>query len=384
MLTHPSAWLRAATLVFLWIALLYGSPLLAETGDSPTGPDAQARILDRIEQSLNRGDAGKDELSDQLKEINKTKNSAYSCVAEAGSGLKKIDQDLASLGERAKGEPTEVRRKRAALSREQSALNKGQASCQLLVLRSEELFDRVTATQTELLTRRLLERGPNFVALLHENWEQPAIWVTASRTFLLKNTGVDQLTSTEWVLLVLALSTALLLGALFRRRLNGWGLQHHWQDNFASRFSHSLTMTFTHYAPYLLTSAAAAVFCYYTTKGTQPTPFISVVAYGLPVSFLLVSIIRVFLTPCAPAKLFLDIPKTVARVLARRLILLVLLTFLGYLLFSTLLAQSLPDPALLLTRGVYAAVFILNLIWTLGCCAATSSNIAFTFSVSLP
>jgi small-conductance mechanosensitive channel len=216
-----------------------------------------------------------------------------------------------------------------------------------------------------LLTRRLLERGPNFAALLHENWEQPAIWVTASRTFLLENTGVDQLTSSEWALLALTLSTALLLGVLFRRRLNRWSRQHHWQDNFASRFSHSLTMTFTHYAPYLLTSAAAAVFCYFTTKGTQPTPFISVVAYGLPASFLLVSIIRLFLAPCAPAKLFLDVPKTVARVLAQRLILLVLLIFLGYLLFSTLLAQSLPDPALLLTRGVYAAVFILNLIWAL-------------------
>jgi len=53
----------------------------------------------------------------------------------------------------------------------------------------------------------------------------------------------------------------------------------------------------------------------------------------------------------------------VATALAQRLKLFILLLFIGYLLFTTLLAQSLPAETLLLSRGVFVFIFVLNLIW---------------------
>jgi len=44
---------------------------------------------------------------------------------------------------------------------------------------------------------------------------------------------------------------------------------------------------------------------------------------------------------------------------------LALLTYIGYLLFSTLFSQHLPEAAYLLARGVYAALLFLNMIWAL-------------------
>jgi len=64
--------------------------------------------------------------------------------------------------------------------------------------------------------------------------------------------------------------------------------------------------------PQLLGSTAAAILIYVATAQLHPIPFITMVAIGLPPYFLFLAIVRLLLHPPAPARLFLNLPETLA------------------------------------------------------------------------
>ncbi|MFQ5546337.1 MAG: mechanosensitive ion channel family protein, partial [Acidiferrobacterales bacterium] len=194
---------------------------------------------------------------------------------------------------------------------------------------------------------------------------RPAAWLASSRSFVQQHSVVRRLSTGALGALVLVLVVAVALGLLLRHWLRAWTLSHRWQKNFSSYLGQSVMTALSHYAPYLLFSVAAAVFFFFATRHMEPIPFGRLIAYGLPAYFLAAATTHVFLSPFPPAQSLAPVPKDIGAALVARLKVFFLLVFFGYLLFATLLAQELPEPALLVARGALAIVFFFNLVWAL-------------------
>jgi len=319
--------------------------------------------IDKIERSLTHRVRDLEQLALWTKQLNETKSEAEKCTVEVTEQVNRLTGDIEKLGKPIRAESADVRRKRDLLNRQKTEQEKRLASCRLLVIRSDEILQKIAKRQKDIISSHLLARGPALHTLIKENWQQPAQWFDSTRAFVRKHSGIERLSLLDMAFLVILIGIGIILGALYRRRSPGKIEGKVWDSSFSNRSYCALSSTFAHYAPAMFGSLVGVIFLFSTFSDIRPVPFINVVAYGLPVYFSLVVVIRAFLRPHAPAKRVVKLPVDMASAFSRRLELLVLLLFIGYLLFATLLSQSLPETALLMARSVFATIFILNLIW---------------------
>ncbi len=327
--------------------------------------DAFGKTLKVIGTSLERRPASEDQLAEWARKIAAGRPLALDCVRQGEAQQKKLGEDLASLGDYVTGEPRDVTRKRNEVKREIKDIERELAGCRLLVLRSEELQNTISKEMKAMLARQLSARGTNIGVLLLDNWQKPALWLSASKDFLYQHSGLTRLELDDWVLLGVIALISFITGLWLRRRLLQRASEGAWANDLTGHFSCALVSTLGHYFPGLLVSSALAVTLYSISGDVRPVPFINIALYTLPFYLLTVTVMRLFLAPHPPAVLFVQVPAELATPLARRLTVLALLAYVGVLLFYTLLAQSLPESAFLLARGVFAAFLILNLIWAL-------------------
>ena len=232
-----------------------------------------------------------------------------------------------------------------------------------MVIRSDEILQTIAKKQKLIISSHLLAKGPGLHTLIKENWDQPAQWFNSTAAFVRKHSGMERLTQLNMALMFILMGIGIILGMLYRRRTLIKNRDKRWDSSLSNCFYCALSRNFAHYAPAMFGSLVGVAFLFFSFTSIRPVPFINVVAYGLPVYLTLLAIIRSFLRPHSPAPLVVKLPVKVASAFSRRLELLVLLLFAGYLLFATLLSQSLPETALLMARSVFASIFILNLIW---------------------
>jgi small-conductance mechanosensitive channel len=344
----------------------HSATLWAQSEDeAEVTPEILAKELDDIDSKLKFDIRNEDLLADFVKRINKIKQIGVKCVPETEQALEKVNGDISSLGEGDISEPSEVINKRRKLAERQSELSNWLAICKVLILRGEELIPKITQRRQRLLAQRLVARSPSIITVLKDEQLRPAAWLTSSRSFVQQHSVLRRLAVDRLWVLVLVLVVAVALGRLLRHWLRAWTLRHRWQKNFSSYLGQSVMTVSAHYAPYLLFSVAAAVFFFFAARHMEPIPFGRLIAYGLPAYFLAVAMTHVFLSPFPPAQSLARVPKDIGAALVARLKVFFLLVFLGYLVFATLLAQELPEPALFLARGALAIVFFLNLVWAL-------------------
>lgn len=345
----------------------HSAVLWAQSKDEPkeVTPEILAKELDGIDSKLRLAIRSEKLLADWVDLVEQIKQIGTKCVPDTEQALEKVNADISSLGEGDISEPTEVINKRRELAEEQSKLNNRLATCKVLVLRSEELIPKITERRQQLLAQQLVARGPSIIAVLRDERLRPADWLASSRSFVQQHSVVRRLSVRALGGFVLVLVVAVALGVWLRHWLRAWTLRHRWQKNFSSYLGQSVMTALSQYAPYLLFGVAAAVFFFFATRHMEPIPLGRLIAYGLPVYFLAAAMTHVFLSPLPPAQSLAPVPKDIAAALAARLKVFFLLVFLGYLVFATLLAQQLPEPALLVARGALVIVFFLNLVWAL-------------------
>jgi small-conductance mechanosensitive channel len=344
---------------------LYGASLWAQQDVKEQEPEHLAQRLDRIERALARAPADRATIKEWFEVVDAIKNRGARCVPATEKNIEKATEDLYKLGQPVKGEPIEVIRQRKSLQKKKLALEKRLGTCQVLIQRGEQLLAKILQQGETLRAQQWLRRGPTISDLLRDERLRPATLVTASRTFVRVHGGVEQLSGERLPIFLFALAAAALLGRLLRHVLRGWAQRHLWHAQLSSQLGRSLVSSFAHYAPHLLLSTAAASFFFLTSGGVQSIPFLGIVAVGLLPYFLTLAIIHALLAPFAPAAPFFAIPSDAAAALARPLKVLALLVFLGYLLFGTLLSQSLPEPFSLLARAIFAMVLFGILTWAI-------------------
>ena len=268
-------------------------------------------------------------------------------------------------GEAVRGEAPEVVRKRREVRDAIAEQERKLAECRVLQLRSDELGQRVAELRKAALAERLFAKGPNLLTLLLENWHNTLNLLAVTVSFVQQHAGIDNLDRAQWIGFVLVTAIATGLGFLLRARRRPGLAEKFGAADTPAGVGISLLAALLHFAPRLFAALAAALYIYLLTYDIRPAPFVNVLLYGLPVYLFGLIAIHLLLAPRPPGRPLLTLDPTLARKLARRLRILVLLAFIGYLLFSTVFSQHLVEEAYLLARGLYAGLLFLNLIWAL-------------------
>ncbi|MHB8426747.1 MAG: mechanosensitive ion channel family protein [Acidiferrobacterales bacterium] len=357
-------------IVLLWLGAVISGVLLCgrtapAAGKVSSGDELSAmnRQINQIENRLTQGAPGPGQFAAWMSDASGIKAQADRCVSDNSQNADEINRDLAILPRLRPGEVLQLTRQRELLRQERLALGDTLASCQQLSLRAAALIHRIARRQRQVLAAQLFGRGPAFTDLLRDTWGQSGKWIGSTRIFLVRHSGFDQLTPADfWILSILAVAAAL-IGILLRRRLSRFAVHRRREAGFSGNFGMSMTTAVGRYLPYLLASASVALYLRLSIGEQAPLPLINLAAYGLPAYFMALAIICLFLAPVPPAQPYVQLSPGLARPLAVRLRVLVLLGYVGYLGFGTLVDQDLPTPALLLARGVFFVVLAFNVLW---------------------
>ena len=325
--------------------------------------EAASKSVTNIERTLKRKAYNEKKLKQLANQVADIHAGATNCVTKFEEQLTITQEALDSLGEPAPKETPEVTSKRREIKKQVGELEKQLGICRVLVLRGEELQLEIAKATKELLATRLLARGPDFFTLLEENWTKGEVWITLGDKLIKHLGGLQLLVAWHWLILSVSLILSIGITTLISRNLQHRIRSKQWDEDYSGRFTCAFVTTFVHYLPHLAGSITAAIFFYTLSRDLDPTPLIALIIEGLPLYFLLVVIVRLLFAPPKPATLFLNIPEPLAAALARRLKFLVLLIYLGFLLFSTIFMHQLPVSLFLMARDIYAAFLILNLIW---------------------
>lgn len=370
-------------LVLLTCFSLQGTIVRAETAvtsfeqavaDSATDPEIITRELDRIEHALKSATPPVKELDNFLSTLNKSKTWGQTCAGEQEQAQTKNEQLLAAVGKPVPGEQADVTRQRSRLGKDKQEIEKQLATCRVIAQRSELLGNAVSTIRKNIQSEQLFARGPDLPTLLMDTVAEPGVWLQATRHFVTDTSRLAELNQTDILIFVLVTGLAMVVGGYIRafatHRIERAGVPAGTTD----RCILALLLTIHRYAIALLATATAAVLLYHHGKGLHPVPFINIIAYGLPLVLVLTATINLLIHSLPVAGPATDEPKNIAKPLSYHLKILVILIFIGYLLFATIVAQSLPETVFLLARLIYGAVFIINLAWLLWLVGSTTQS----------
>lgn len=364
MTRNPARFCKLPCLIFFGLVLLVCATVQTVSA-AEVDLDALSKALDQIEKHIERKKFDKSDLDAWSKVTTNAQGAAAGCVSKRVAELAVLQGNLESLGEITGSEPTDVASKRKQVNTQIVAVEKALSSCRLLALRGEELSKRISTVHKVTLARQLLAKGPDMLTLFVANLRQPSAVLDGFKLYITQGTGIKIFSWQEWAT-GLGLLFLLLVYAVWLRRRNSVRIENvHWQDDFSERFALAFLSTANHYLPQLLVSSAAAGMVYFATRDMTPVPFVTFVVIGVAAYFLSVANIRFLFFPYPPAKSFLPLTPEISRGLNRRLIVLALLSVLGYLAFYTALSQQVTETPLLLARGVFSLLLVLNMVWAL-------------------
>ncbi len=364
--TRPQSrsFLFVRQMLFALLLALHAVALPAQTPSTMEDAKAMDKTLDTIEQGLKRGTTDNALNTSWLRQAGALRDHARDCIVDTQGKLAESLQKIQTLGAPVPGETRDVTRARTALNTSKAEAEKLLSSCQLMILRSDDLLKQAGALQQQLLTRRLLARGPGVTTLLRENLQQAPDWIAASHDFLSARSGIEQLSRNDVLSLIGLTLLGLGVGLAVCRRLRRNRPDSAADSAPGSTLYRAAAQVLVHYLPALLPSLLIAAFFYVTGHTQAELPLLNLAAYGLPMYILLLCLFRLFIVT-GTTSVCLALSEPIAKALMRRLGLLALLLYVGYLLFATVLEQALPDPALQLLRAVFIVVFALNLVWAL-------------------
>ncbi|MEE9343850.1 MAG: mechanosensitive ion channel domain-containing protein, partial [Gammaproteobacteria bacterium] len=324
------------------------------------------RSFDKIEDELSRAFFTSQNLEQWSKSISDVQSEASYCIDKQTAELELLQKNIESLGEAVASDPAEVQEKRRQVEEQKTESEKTLSNCRLLLLRSQELSERISSESNALLAKQLLAKSPNIATLVTENINNPNVLASSFKLYLEQGVGLDVFTLKQWLTGFALLCIAWIVGFKLKKTLRNSIRHEEWHDDFSSQFSLALFSTLTQYLPQLIAACSGAGLIYFFTQGQQPVPFVAQVAFALVVYFIAVILIRFLFVPALPAKRFLPLAPAIAKGLARRLVMLVFLGLAGYLAFYTDIANRIPESPLLLARRLFSLIVVMNLAWALG------------------
>jgi len=325
---------------------------------------AEQRLGD-IKQELEQGVTSGERYDAMNQEINRIQRQAQVCIDDVGQQGEKLARDLESLGAEAAGEDATVTRARRDLGKIKSAVEKKLTFCRLLRVNADEVAATIAEQQKQIFKQQIMARDRAFTDLMQDDWGEVDEWLATVKTFIIDTRGLEQVGVLQWVLLVSLVLLGAALGQFGKRRLLAVLPKPTDKDDLIFLATVAFGATLAHYLPWLLPLAVASGSLLLLLQGIEPLPNVLLLGLGLTFYVLTLVVVRGLFNPPPPASLYLPVPESVCRALARRLYVLATLLLIGFFIFSTILLQQLPEAALLLTRTAFSTVLVINLGWIL-------------------
>jgi potassium efflux system protein len=321
--------------------------------------------LRNIKQELEQGITAGERYDAMQQDVDRIQKQAQACIDDASQQGDKIARDLASLGAEAAGEDPSVTKARRDLERNKNAVEKRLTVCRLLHVNADEIDATIAEQQKQIFKQQIMARDSNFTDLMKDDWGEVSEWLAAVKSFIIDTRGLERVGGLQWVLLITLVLLAAALGQFGKRRLLAVLPRPTEKDDLIFLASVAFGAALAHYLPWLLPLAVASGSLLVVLQGIEPLPNVLLLTLGFTFYVLSLVVVRGLFNPPAPASLYLPVPETVCRALARRLYVLATLLLAGFFIFSTILLQQLPDAALMLTRTVFSTVLVINLGWIL-------------------
>ncbi len=316
-----------------------------------------------INYKLDRGNYDQEDLAKWTKVAIKLGSESSVCITDNEANIKKLQDSLDGLGEKVKDETAEVTKQRNKLQKEKEELDKVLAQCNLYKQTSDKASKHISLAEKSYFREKYLIRGPNIYILAVEYLKSPFELITESGTFFWKHAGIQELDATQTLIIFSIVILTVLIGLWIRRYLLNIERRIEWIDDFSEHFAQAALTTFAKYLPWLFGAATAALILYIATKNISPTPFVTTLVVALLIFLAFITAVRFIFSPVPPAQTFIDFTPGIAIKLARRLRILAILTFAGYMAFYTVFSESIPELNRLLLRDIFSLLFVLNLIW---------------------
>lgn len=367
--------LRLLSLLLLTVLLAMGTVAVrAENGGPAALPEDEVEQADKrlrqIERALDAPEApDRARLSEFLGMITPIRDTAQQCINRNQSLLDGVESDLETLGAGDPSEATGVQQQRQALEHRRETISRQLQLCRVLLLRANDLQDRVTRLRQAQLAERLAQREPSAIEIIAENLRNPEqLWDTA-KLFLLRDSGIDRLSWVQGIGLV-GLILFCAGGSMFLRRpMNEMARRMPGGPTLTAGFLRALLACSADILPALVTSLAVSVYLTLLEFRQEEWALITLLSYGLAAYFVFVFLIRLFLAPCPPAEPYLPLPRKVTSSIAGRLRVLAILALAVAVLSATLVVEGFPDPVQRFLRLVFATVLLVELmrvIWLVG------------------
>ncbi len=343
--------------------LLFTTAAFVVHADEETQLDKLSSQIKTITYKLDRGEFDQDDLARWTKIAIKLSSEASVCISDNEAKIKKIQESIDALGEKVKDEAAEVTKQRNDLLKEKEQLDKALAKCNLYNQTGEKANEHISLAEKSYFQEKYLIRGPNIYTLVVAYLESPFELITESGTFFWMHGGIQELGAADALSAFIIVVLTILIGLWIRRILLRLEHRIEWHDDFSEQFAQAALTTFSHYLPWLFGTSTAALILYIVTRDISPTPFITTFTLGLLIYIAFITVVRFIFLPVKPAQAFLDFTPGIAEKLSRRLHILALISFLGYMAFYTVFSESIPELNRLLLRDIFSLLFVLNLIW---------------------
>jgi small-conductance mechanosensitive channel len=343
--------------------LLFTAAAFVAHADEESQLEKLSSQIKTITNKLDRGEFDQEDLAKWTRVAIKISSEASVCIADNETKIKKLQVSIDGLGEKVKDEAAEVTKQRNSLQKEKEQLDKALAKCNLYNQTGEIASEKIKLASESYFKEKYLVRGPHIYTLVVAYIENPFELITESGTFFWGHAGVQELDTTDALIFFAIVILTVLTGLWIRRVLLKLGHRIEWQDDFPEQFAQAALTTLAQYLPWLFGASSAALILYIVTRDISPTPFIATLTLGLLIYLAFITLIRFIFSPVKPAQTFFDFTPGIAEKLSRRLHILALLSFLGYMAFYTVFSENIPELNRLLLRDIFSLLFVLNLIW---------------------
>ncbi|MBT8440556.1 MAG: hypothetical protein KJO91_12560, partial [Gammaproteobacteria bacterium] len=349
--------------IILSLLLLFATAASTAYADVKEELVELSKQLKSISHRLDRGNYEQDDLSRWTKTVIKLSSESSVCIADQEAAIKKVQESIDALGEKVKDETKEVTDQRKKLQKEKEQLDKVLAECNLFKQNSDKVSEHISLAEKSYFKEKYFIRGPHIYALAVEYLKNPFALISDSGNFFWKHAGLQEIDATQSVIDGFIVVLMIFVGIWLRRLLLRLEKSVDWIDDFVEKFVRAAITTFARYAPWLFGASTAALILHITTREITPTPFITTFATGFLIYLAFIAVVRFIFSPVQPAQHFISFTPGIPEKLSRRLHILALLSFIGYMAFYTIFSESIPELNLLLLRDVFSLLIVLNLIW---------------------
>lgn len=368
---YGNKYLKSLIFTLLLALLCLHNPVIAAQQIPALDVSSIDPVLSKIERELKLDPVTLEDLDTYLEQLPAFSTWAKTCIDGSVSSLEDTNKHLETLGYAANNEPPEVGKTRRKIKKEKEALESKLSICNVILVRSEDAIKKISIFRKENLQKQSFDKGQSIVWAFRESVLKVPAWIPDLGHVLQSREGIRALSPSNLLMLMSIALLSLVTGLMIRKRLSRWDGKSlaRWQrahlkgEDTATRLVAAGASTVHRYIVPIILSTAVAAFISIETIDLVPTPLITIAMDGLPFLALVFAVNHFVFRALGKLGLREEVDPGVDNALRKRLNLLALIWYLGYLLFQTVLANSLSEAVFFLVRAVLGVMLALNVIW---------------------